>query len=51
MFEKIYLVHFLAIREAMALLTNNLIMLGRSIQSFRHLQHQNGFSISDSRGR
>ena len=37
----IFLVPFLATKEAVALLTNNLIIAGTSIQSFRHLKHQN----------
>ena len=32
--------------EAVAQLANDLIMLGRSIWSFRHLEHQNLFIIS-----
>ena len=51
MFEKFSLVPFLAIIEAMALLANNLIMLGRLIWSFRHLEYQNWSIISDSIGR
>ena len=51
MFKKISLVPFLAIIEAMALLANNLIMLGRLIWSFRHLEYQNWSIISDSIGR
>ena len=35
------LVPFLATREAVALFANDQIMLGTSIQSFRHLKHQN----------
>ena len=37
----IFLVPFLATREAVAPLANDLIMSGTSIQSFRHLKHQN----------
>jgi len=51
MFEKFYFVPFLSIREAMALFVNNLIMLGRLIQSFRHLEDQNQSIILDSIGR
>ena len=47
MFEKFSLVSFLAIVEAMALLVNNLIILGRLIWSFRHLEHQN-WQIQDA---
>ena len=44
------LVQILAIMEAMALLANDPIMLGRSIWSFRYLEHQNLYIISDSIG-
>ena len=37
----IFLVPFLATREAVALLANDPIMSGRSIRSFRHFEHQN----------
>ena len=37
----IFLVPFLATREAVALLANDLIMSGTSIRSFRHLKYQN----------
>ena len=37
----IFLVPFLATREAVALLANDLIMSGTSIWLFRHLEHQN----------
>ena len=37
--------------EAVAPLANDPIMSGRSIQSFRHLEHQNPSIISDSIGR
>ena len=37
----IYLVQFLATREAVALLANDPIMMGRSIWTFTHLEHQN----------
>jgi len=51
MFEKFSLVPFLDIIEEMALLANNLIMLGRLIWSFRNLEHQNWSIILDSIGR
>ena len=35
----------------MALLANNLIMTGRSLRSFRHLEHQNLSIISENIGR
>ena len=35
-----FLVPFLATREAVALLANDLIMSGTSIRSIRHLKHQ-----------
>ena len=47
----IFLVPFLATREAVALLANDLIILGTSIQSFRHLEHQNLSIISEDIGR
>ena len=34
----------------MALPANNLIMLGTSVRSFRHLEHQNSSIISDDVG-
>ena len=37
----IFLVPFLATREAVPPLAKDLIMLGTSIQLFRHLKHQN----------
>ena len=43
----ILLVPFLAIREAVALLANDLMMSGTLIQSFRHLEHQNLSIISE----
>ena len=39
--EIIFLVPFLATREAVVLHANDLIMSGTSIRSFRHLEHQN----------
>ena len=39
-------VYFLATREAVALLANGLIMLGTSIWSFTHLEHQSPSSNS-----
>ena len=36
--------------EVVALLANDLIMLGTSIQSFRHLEHQNLSIISEDIG-
>ena len=45
------LVPFLATREAVALLANDPIMLGRSIWFVRHLAHQNPSIISESIGR
>ena len=47
----IFLVPFLATREAVALLANDLIMSGTSIRSFRHLEHQNPSIISEDIGR
>ena len=44
------LVPFLAIKEALAPLANDSVMLGRSIRSFRHLKYQNPPIISDSIG-
>ena len=46
-----FLVPFLATKEALALLANDPIMLGRSIFLFRHLECQNLSIISDSIGR
>ena len=51
MFEIFYLVTYLAITEAMALLSNNVSMYGRLIWLFRHLENYNGSIISDSIGR
>ena len=51
MFEKFSLVPFLAIIEVMALLANNLSKLDRLIWSFRYLEHQNWYIVSDSIGR
>ena len=45
---KSFLFLFLATREAVALLTNDLLMLGTSIRSFRHLKHQNLSTGDDS---
>ena len=39
---------FLTTREAVVPLANNPIMLRKLIQSFRHLEHQNLFIISNS---
>ena len=47
----IFLVPFLATREAVALPANDLIMSGTSIRSFRHLEHQNPSIISEDIGR
>ena len=47
----ICLVPFLATMEAVAPPENNLIMLGTSIRSFRHLEHQNLSIISEDIGR
>ena len=47
----IFLVPFLATREAVALHANDLIMSGTSIRSFRHLEHQNPSIISEDIGR
>ena len=47
----IFLVPFLATREAVAPLANDPIMSGRSIWLFRHLERQNPSIISDSIGR
>ena len=44
------LVPFLATMEALALLTNDNIMLGISIQSYKHIECQNPSIISDSIG-
>ena len=43
----IYLVLFMATKEILAPLANDLIMLGRLIQLFRYLECQNLFIISD----
>ena len=43
----IFLVPFLATREAVAPLAKDLIMLGTSIWLFRHLKHQNLFTGDD----
>ena len=48
--EEIFLVYFLATKEALALLANDPIMSGRLIRSFRHLECQNPSIISDSIG-
>ena len=45
-----FLVPFLATMEAVGLLPNDLIMSGTSIQSFRHLEHQNPSIISEDIG-
>ena len=42
------IVQILATKEALALLANDSIMLGRSIRLFRHLELQNLSIISDS---
>ena len=42
---------FLVSRKGVALLANDLIMLGTSIRSFRHLEHQNPSIISEDIGR
>ena len=47
MFEKFSLVPFLANKEALASLASDLIMLGRSLWSFRHLESQNTSISSD----
>ena len=47
----IFLVPFLATKEAVPPLTNDPILWGRSIQSFRHLENQNPSIMSDSIGR
>ena len=47
----ILLVPFLATKEALAPLTNVPIMSGRSIRSFRHLEHQNPSILSGDIGR
>ena len=39
--EIVFLVQFLATREAVTPLANDPIMLGTLIQSFRHLENQN----------
>ena len=46
----IFLVRFLATRETVVLLANDL-MSGTSIQLFRHLEHQNPSIISGDIGR
>ena len=43
----IFFVPFLATREAVALLANDLIKLGTSIRLFRNLKHQNLFTGDD----
>ena len=43
----IFLVLFLATREAVALFANDPIMSGTSIRLFRHLKHQNILIISE----
>ena len=48
MFEKISLDPFLAAKKAVGPLTNDPIMLGRLIWSFRHLKHQNLSTGDDS---
>ena len=48
---KIFLVPFLATKVVVAPLTNDPLMLGISIWSFRHPEHQNPSIISDSIGR
>ena len=47
----IFLVPFLATMEAVALLANDPIILGTSIRSFRHIEHQNPSIISGDIGR
>ena len=47
----IFLVPFLATREAVALLENDLIMSSTLILSFRHLEHKNLSIISRDIGR
>ena len=47
----IFLVKFLATKEALAPLVNVPIISGRSIRSFRHLEHQNPSIISGDIGR
>ena len=47
----IFLVPFLATKEAVPPLTNDPILWGRSIQLFRHLKNQNLSIMSDSIGR
>ena len=51
MFEKFFLVPLLATKEALAPLASDLIMLARSIWSFRHLEHQTPSISSDFIGR
>ena len=50
-FTKGCLVQFFTTRGVVALPENNLIMLGTSIRSFRHLEHQNPSIISEDIGR
>ena len=45
------LVQFLATKELLVSLANDPIMMGRLIGLFRHLEHQNPSTISDSIGR
>ena len=47
----IFIVQFLATKEALAPLANVPIMLERSIRSFRHLEHQKPSIISGDTGR
>ena len=49
--EKYFLVPSLATKEVLAPLANDFIMWGRSIKSFRHLEHQNPSIISKDIGR
>ena len=49
--ETIFLVPFLATREAVAPLANDPIMFRRSMRSSRHLEHQNQSIISEDIGR
>ena len=48
---KVFRVLFLATKEALVPLANVPIMSGRSIRSFRHLEHQNPSIISGDIGR
>ena len=50
MFEKLFLVKFLATKGALVPLASYPIMLERSIRSFRHLECQNLSIMSDSIG-